>query len=87
MAVVYNVERICGDKFTGSNRPDGFKEMKLYIKWENYPECDNTWEPLEIMLNDIPDTVHKYFAGKENPKRILQHKSEAKLFKLTALSP
>ena len=64
MAVVYNVEKICGDKFSGPNRPDGFKEMKLYIKWEHYPESDNTWEPLENMLNDIHETVLRYFAGK-----------------------
>merc|ERR1719464_1493858 len=37
---IYAVERICSRRFFEG-------KVQYLVKWENYPEADNTWEPIE----------------------------------------
>lgn len=52
---LYDVEAIRSYKITENN------QIRLLIKWENYGEESNTWEPLEMNYPDIPDMIDKYF--------------------------
>jgi len=38
-------------------------EYKLYVKWENFTEADNTWEPLINMFQDVPVWVNDFFTS------------------------
>ena len=42
----YDVERVVSFRRLHI-RPDGFFKVKLTVKWQGYPESDNTEEPLE----------------------------------------
>lgn len=49
----YEVEKIVNDK-TENGR-------KFYrIKWVGYDKSQNTWEPAEAIIEDIPDMVKEY---------------------------
>jgi hypothetical protein len=51
--VTYDVERIDGHRGSGRTR-------EYNIKWLNYPEEFNTWEPRAMMMKDIPLMVKAY---------------------------
>ena len=39
-------------------------DYKLYIlvKWKNYDESYNTWEPADVLAADVPELVRNYLA-------------------------
>lgn len=51
--MVYDLEAVHGYRVQ-----DG--QEQLYIKWVGYPASDNTWEPLNQVEEDQPETVAEY---------------------------
>ena len=47
----YEVEAILASKFT-------HRKLKYQVKWKGY--SDTTWEPAEIIQNDVPDMVQVF---------------------------
>jgi hypothetical protein len=37
------------------------KEIHCYVKWFGYPENENTWQPIEQLMEDTPTTALEYF--------------------------
>ncbi|OMJ23931.1 Chromatin-associated protein swi6 [Smittium culicis] len=44
---VYSVERLCDHKYIAAK-----KSFKYLVKWEGYPESDNTWEDEENIMSE-----------------------------------
>ena len=38
-------------------------EFKLFVSWQGFDKEDATWEPLTIMLEDVPELVKAYIYG------------------------
>ena len=38
----------------------GTQNLEFLVHWLGYPSSSRTWEPRNILLEDIPDTVHEY---------------------------
>jgi hypothetical protein len=38
----------------------GTQNLEFLVHWLGYPSSSRTWEPRNILLQDIPDTVHEY---------------------------
>lgn len=49
---IYIVEAIRKHRIVG-------KKREYFIKWENYPEIENTWEPIENLAN-VKHLVKEY---------------------------
>ena len=61
----YTVERIVAKKkFKG--------KLKYLVKWENYPEEQNTWEPIENLAN-VRDLIRNFEEEEEKKKLIEMH--------------
>jgi hypothetical protein len=58
----YNVEAIVSHRL--QTNYGKWQSFKLMVKWDGYPSDENTEEPLSNMLNDVGDTVRRYFAEK-----------------------
>jgi hypothetical protein len=62
---VYNVERVVDKKkFKG--------KVKYLVKWENYPEEQNTWEPIENLENvkGLVDAFEADYEKKQKDKKL-----------------
>ena len=59
----YNVERIVDYKEENG-------EQFLFIKWEDYADDQNTWEPLDSIFNDLQSMVEQFFF--ERDKKIIR---------------
>lgn len=46
------------------------QDIEFLVKWKNYPEEENTWEPYGSFIRDSPKTVEKYFILLDNKIRI-----------------
>ena len=36
------------------------RKLQYLVKWLNYPPSDNTWEPAETLLEDVPDLITEF---------------------------
>ena len=57
----YKVEKILDKKCRG-------KMIYYNVKWENYPESENSWEPISN-LRSVRDQIDEYEEGKGGKKR------------------
>jgi hypothetical protein len=57
--VRYKVDKIIDHTFMD-------EEYKLLVVWQGFDIEDATWEPLEILLEDIPTMVKKYIYDLQN---------------------
>ena len=37
-----------------------YGRLEFFVKWMNYPESDNTWEPFRMFCEDVPNMVKDY---------------------------
>ena len=45
------------------------RELELLVRWDGFPESDDTWEPLRVMLKDMPAFTRQWFvSARMNPK-------------------
>ena len=51
------------------------KGSKYLVKWKNYPEEQNTWEP----QSNIPEAIIKYFENERLSERVSDRKQNSKL--------
>ncbi|CAK4298195.1 unnamed protein product [Aphanomyces euteiches] len=51
------VERIIDCKFDRIS-----KRWQLHVKWLGLDPIENSWEPLDILLEDVPKLVHQFIA-------------------------
>ena len=51
----FEIEKIMNDRINEGNR-------ELSIKWLGFEEC--TWEPENIIAEDVPEMVEKYYSSK-----------------------
>lgn len=68
-ATYYDMMTQIVDRIKGVRKRKG--KYELLVAWMGYEEGDNTWEPIETMLEDIPGVVEDYMytAGDRNLKR------------------
>lgn len=52
---MYVVEEILNKWFD-----DETHEFNYFVKWEGFPHTENTWEPEESLLRDVPEMVIDY---------------------------
>ena len=58
---VYNVEKILRHRVSKRQQSgQSYFHIELFVKWEGYSEADNTWEPLYVMIQDVPTLVKTY---------------------------
>ena len=69
MTKEYIVERIKGER-----RRNG--KMEYLVKWENYSESESTWEPVNLLRNNI--ALQQYLAVKKNKKSERSNSSSPK---------
>lgn len=53
----YVVQKIIGDKIVK-------RKLYLKIKWAGYPESQATWEPADVIKEDVPEKFREYFKKK-----------------------
>ena len=84
----YTVEAIMKHRREGEPCPIDRRAAayKLYIRWQGYTPSEDTWEPLENMLNDIPDMVEDYFKAQNLTVEEVMYKEES-YQKLTKIRP
>ena len=57
----YAVEKILDYRLVrGRGKKKIVKRIQLFIKWEDYTDSDNTWEPLVSIYEDIGQLVRKF---------------------------
>jgi len=61
---VYDVEKICGKQINGET-------VEYLVKWHNYPDSDNTWEPIHhLNCKAKIDEWEEQHKGEEVPEVI-----------------
>ncbi|PVU89140.1 hypothetical protein BB559_005230 [Furculomyces boomerangus] len=77
---VYNVERLCDHSYNTAKR-----KFKYFVKWEGYPESDNTWEDEDNIMSEA--LLNKYWNEKKAAgilKEDIMNGSSSKLKKRTS---
>lgn len=55
-ALEYQVERIVGHRFDSRNGP----KIEYLVKWEDYEDTDNTWEPQKHLEKECKEEISRY---------------------------
>eukprot|EP00347_Sterkiella_histriomuscorum_P001286 403372621 len=82
MTDLYEVEKIVTFR-----KQEGSTVVELFIKWENYPDSDNTWQILDEFYPSVPEMVNEFFAleGYEMIECVRQRKKCLTVRKIEAL--
>ena len=88
MSKTYTVEKFKAHRLK-TNLPK-FNKIELHVKWLGYdkpgfyPNGDDTLEPLEAMMRDVPVYVEKYFL--DQGLKVVPHTIKNDLFALQKLT-
>ena len=46
------------------------EDWQVLVKWKGFADLDNTWEPVTVLLEDIPVTVQSFIESHPNDQEI-----------------
>jgi Chromo (CHRromatin Organisation MOdifier) domain len=70
----YDVRAITDIRFDAES-----KEYQILLSWLGFDRDDDSWEPLAVLLEDVPDKVHAFFRHSEKKNVIAEARTSLRL--------
>ena len=54
-------------------------EWELKVRWKGFEAADDTWEPIDTLIQDVPDLVQQFLATRKQDRLVQQLRRKLKL--------